>query len=226
MSHDALPQSHAPAGAVHVCPMHPEVRQTGPGRCPKCGMHLVPEAEASGAAAGPACHGHEHHGHGASAHHARGHDTAARSEPGKTYDHVPPGWTGAVYTCPMHPEVRQTEAGSCPICGMGLELESAAMVDDGPNPELVDFTRRFWVGAALTVPLLVLTMGPLVGLGGVRDIFGERATLWVEMILEHTADGDREHEDRLATEEPLEIRLAAPGQPAERVAGMGERGAG
>ncbi|WP_420818627.1 copper-transporting P-type ATPase [Paracoccus salipaludis] len=163
--------------------MHPEVRQPGPGRCPKCGMHLVPEAEASGAAAGPACHGHEHHGHGASAHHARGHDTAARSEPGKTYDHVPPGWRGAVYTCPMHPEVRQTEAGSCPICGMGLELESAAMVDDGPNPELVDFTRRFWVGAALTVPLLILTMGPLVGLGGVRGIFGERATLWIELVL-------------------------------------------
>ncbi|WP_174714429.1 copper-transporting P-type ATPase [Paracoccus yeei] len=183
MSHDVSPRPLATAKGVHVCPMHPEVRQPGPGRCPKCGMHLVPEAEASGAAAGPACHGHEHHGHGASAHHARGHDTAARSEPGKTYDHVPPGWTGAVYTCPMHPEVRQTEAGSCPICGMGLELESAAMVDDGPNPELVDFTRRFWLGAVLTVPLLVLTMGPLIGLGGVRDIFGERATLWTELIL-------------------------------------------
>nr|WP_240517390.1 copper-translocating P-type ATPase [Paracoccus salipaludis] len=183
MSHDVSPRPLASAEGVHVCPMHPEVRQPGPGRCPKCGMHLVPEAEASGAAAGPACHGHEHHGHGASAHHARGHDTAARSEPGKTYDHVPPGWRGAVYTCPMHPEVRQTEAGSCPICGMGLELESAAMVDDGPNPELVDFTRRFWVGAALTVPLLILTMGPLVGLGGVRGIFGERATLWIELVL-------------------------------------------
>ncbi|WP_423208274.1 copper-transporting P-type ATPase [Paracoccus yeei] len=163
--------------------MHPEVRQPGPGRCPKCGMHLVPEAEASGAAAGPACQGHEHHGHGASKRQTGGHDTAARPEPGKTYDHVPPGWTGTVYTCPMHPEVRQTKAGSCPICGMGLELESAAMVDDGPNPELVDFTRRFWVGAILTVPLLVLTMGPLMGFGAVRDILGERATLWTELIL-------------------------------------------
>ncbi|XQZ47827.1 copper-translocating P-type ATPase (plasmid) [Paracoccus yeei] len=146
-------------------------------------MHLVPEAEASGAAAGPACQGHEHHGHGASKRQTGGHDTAARPEPGKTYDHVPPGWTGTVYTCPMHPEVRQTKAGSCPICGMGLELESAAMVDDGPNPELVDFTRRFWVGAILTVPLLVLTMGPLMGFGAVRDILGERATLWTELIL-------------------------------------------
>lgn len=183
MSHDVSPRAPATTEGVHVCPMHPEVRQPGPGRCPKCGMHLVPEAEASGAAAGPACQGHEHHGHGASKRQTGGHDTAARPEPGKTYDHGPPGWTGTVYTCPMHPEVRQTKAGSCPICGMGLELESAAMVDDGPNPELVDFTRRFWVGAILTVPLLVLTMGPLMGFGAVRDILGERATLWTELIL-------------------------------------------
>ncbi|MCB1334775.1 MAG: heavy metal translocating P-type ATPase, partial [Roseivivax sp.] len=66
---------------------------------------------------------------------------------------------------------------------MGLELESAAMADDGPNPELVDFTRRFWVGAVLTVPLLAFTMGPYVGFPGVREIFGERATLWIELVL-------------------------------------------
>lgn len=172
MSHDVSPRDPATAEGVHVCPMHPEVRQPGPGRCPKCGMHLVAEAEAAGAASGPACHGHGHHGPGASAHQTVSHDMAE-----------PPDWTGAVYTCPMHPEVRQTTAGSCPICGMGLELESAAMVDDGPNPELVDFTRRFWIGAALTVPLLVLAMGPMIGLGGVRDIFGERATLWIELVL-------------------------------------------
>jgi Cu+-exporting ATPase len=65
---------------------------------------------------------------------------------------------------------------------MGLELESATMADEGPNPELVDFTRRFWIGAVLTVPLLVLTMGPYLGLP-VRDILGERATLWVELVL-------------------------------------------
>ncbi len=183
MSQEVSPQSHAQASDIHVCPMHPEVRQSGPGRCPKCGMYLVPEAEAARTGQAHACHRHDHHGHEPTPKHARVHDTAARPASGKNYDHVPPDWTGAVYTCPMHPEVRQTEAGSCPICGMGLELESAAMVDDGPNPELVDFTRRFWIGAALTVPLLVLTMGPLVGLGGVRDIFGERATLWIELVL-------------------------------------------
>jgi Cu+-exporting ATPase len=66
---------------------------------------------------------------------------------------------------------------------MGLELENAAMAAEGPNPELVDFTHRFWVGTALTVPLLVLTMGPYLGLSGVRGIFGERPTLWIELVL-------------------------------------------
>ncbi|KUO51996.1 MAG: ATPase P [Sphingomonadales bacterium BRH_c42] len=101
----------------------------------------------------------------------------------KRHDKVPAGYSGAVYTCPMHPQVRQTKPGSCPICGMALELESAAMAEDGPNPELVDFTRRFWIGVVLTVPLLVFTMGPYLGLGGVRSIFGERTTLWIELAL-------------------------------------------
>jgi len=99
------------------------------------------------------------------------------------YDTVPHGHQGIVYTCPMHPEVRQTHPGSCPLCGMGLELESATMVEDGPNPELVDFTRRFWIGSILTLPLLVLTMGPLIGFPEVREFFGERATLWIELVL-------------------------------------------
>ena len=70
-----------------------------------------------------------------------------------------------IYSCPMHPEVRQTKPGSCPICGMGLERDATGAVDVGPNPELVDFTRRMWVGVALTLPLFILGMGPLVGLG-------------------------------------------------------------
>ncbi|MBB3991911.1 copper-transporting P-type ATPase [Croceicoccus naphthovorans] len=111
-----------------------------------------------------------------------GHGEAVAGDDGR-YDLVPAGYDGPVYTCPMHPQVRQPKMGSCPICGMGLELESAAMVDDGPNPELVDFARRFWVGAILTLPLLVLTMGPYVGWPGVREIFGERTTLWIELVL-------------------------------------------
>ncbi|MDD9743996.1 MULTISPECIES: copper-transporting P-type ATPase [Marinovum] len=146
--------------------MHPEVRQDHPGDCPKCGMHLVPEGQ-------EAHHGgHDHHAHGSQSGAVDG-----------RYDSVPEDHDGAVYTCPMHPQVRQTHPGSCPICGMGLELESAAMADAGPNPELVDFTRRFWVGTVLTIPLLILTMAPFLGFSGVREAFGERTTLWIELGL-------------------------------------------
>ena len=113
-------------------------------------------------------------------HSHRGPDDSGESG---NHDTVPARHAGVVYTCPMHPSVRRTQPGSCPLCGMGLEPESAAMAEDGPNPELVDFTRRFRVGAVLTLPLLVLAMGPFVGLGGVREAFGERGALWIEVLL-------------------------------------------
>src|SRR6185436_10651640 len=74
----------------------------------------------------------------------------ARDEPDVT--------EGTVYTCPMHPEIRQIGPGACPICGMALEPEIAT-AESGPNPELLDMTRRFWIGLALTVPVFVLEMG-------------------------------------------------------------------
>ncbi|WP_298742841.1 heavy metal translocating P-type ATPase [uncultured Brevundimonas sp.] len=71
---------------------------------------------------------------------------------------------GAVYTCPMHPEVRQVGPGACPKCGMALEPEDTT-AEAGPNPEIADFTRRLRVAAALTLPLIALEMGPhLTGL--------------------------------------------------------------
>jgi P-type Cu+ transporter len=76
---------------------------------------------------------------------------------------------GAIYTCPMHPEIRQVGPGSCPICGMALEPEVASL-DAPPNPELADMTRRFWIGAALSAPTVVLEMGNhLVGGHGLID---------------------------------------------------------
>ncbi|HWV43591.1 copper-translocating P-type ATPase, partial [Pseudorhodoplanes sp.] len=65
---------------------------------------------------------------------------------------------GTIYTCPMHPQIRQIGPGSCPICGMALEPELAT-ADTGPNPELADMTRRFWVGLALALPVFALEMG-------------------------------------------------------------------
>jgi Cu+-exporting ATPase len=66
---------------------------------------------------------------------------------------------------------------------MALEAEGVPSAEEGPNPELVDFTRRFWVATALTVPLLILTMTPFIGLEEVRGVFGERLALWIELVL-------------------------------------------
>lgn len=69
-----------------------------------------------------------------------------------------PAVSGAIYTCPMHPEIRQEGPGSCPICGMALEPETVT-AEAPPNHELIDFTRRFWVGLVLTLPVFALEMG-------------------------------------------------------------------
>lgn len=114
------------------------------------------------------------------------HDTGTMTSPitpGSDYDTVPAEYSGTVYTCPMHPEVRQPEPGACPICGMGLETETVNLEDTGPNPELVDFTRRLWVGALLTIPLIVLSMGPFLGLMYFKSLLGERMSLWIELLL-------------------------------------------
>jgi Cu+-exporting ATPase len=80
-----------------------------------------------------------------------------------------PAPEGTIYTCPMHPEIRQVGPGSCPICGMALEPDMAT-ADTGPNPELIDMTRRFWIGLLLTLPAFALEMGShLIDLHGFID---------------------------------------------------------
>ncbi len=76
-----------------------------------------------------------------------------------------PAPEGAIYTCPMHPEIRQEEPGSCPFCGMALEPDLPSAAEE-PNPELADMSRRFWIGLALTLPVFIMEMGGhLFGLG-------------------------------------------------------------
>jgi len=86
----------------------------------------------------------------------------------------------AMYTCPMDPEIVQEGPGTCPICGMALEPMDG--VPSGENHELVDFTRRLWVSIAAAIPLLILTMGPMIGLP-IRGWIGERVAVWVELAL-------------------------------------------
>ncbi|QKD00212.1 heavy metal translocating P-type ATPase [Mesorhizobium loti] len=93
-----------------------------------------------------------------------------------------PAPKGTQYTCPMHPEIIRDKPGSCPICGMALEPMGVPKGDEGPNPELVDFTRRFWVSGALSVPLLIIAMAPMVGLS-FENLVSDRTKTWVELAL-------------------------------------------
>ena len=85
---------------------------------------------------------------------------------------------GTIFTCPMHPEIRQVGPGTCPICGMALEPDVVTL-DSGPNPELVDMTRRFWIALALTVPVFVLEMGAHLGLQLLEPVTSN----WVQFVL-------------------------------------------
>ncbi len=89
--------------------------------------------------------------------------------------------TSTEWTCPMHPEVVRDEPGSCPICGMALEPRTVT-AEEEENPELVDMTRRFWVSAVLTLPLVILAMGRHLPGDFVAELVGQGAD-WVELAL-------------------------------------------
>src|SRR6516162_1297148 len=88
---------------------------------------------------------------------------------------------GTIYTCPMHPQIRQPGPGSCPICGMALEPVTTGE-DTGPSPELLDMTRRFWIGTALAVPVVILEMGAhLPGLN-FHHFVSPQLAIWVQFL--------------------------------------------
>ncbi|RXT25339.1 copper-translocating P-type ATPase [Rhizobium leguminosarum] len=93
-----------------------------------------------------------------------------------------PAPKGTLYTCPMHPEVINDRPGDCPKCGMALEPTGIPPDDEGPNPELVDFVRRLWASAILAIPLLALSMGPMLGLP-LREAIGEPQATFIELLL-------------------------------------------
>ena len=86
---------------------------------------------------------------------------------------------GTIYTCPMHPQIRQVGPGSCPICGMALEPELATATS-APNPELVDMSRRFWIGVVLTLPVLALEMGGHVT--NLHMVLGQKWSNWLQFV--------------------------------------------
>jgi len=101
-------------------------------------------------------------------------DGAAKARPAE-----PSG--GAVYTCPMHPEVVRDAPGACPICGMALEPRTVT-VEDGPNAELVDMARRFWVAAVLTLPVFLVAMSDMLP-GRPLHVLDVRLLNWVQLLL-------------------------------------------
>jgi P-type Cu+ transporter len=139
---------------------------------------------------------HAHHGHHAHheqqasehahCHHCHEH---AEAEPGRNYDLVPAGFGGTVYTCPMHPEVRDVRNSGCPLCGMALEPEGVVDGEEDTS-ELDDMTRRFWISVALSLPLFVYAMShaipgnPLAGAvpaawsGWLQLAFAAPVVLW------------------------------------------------
>ena len=140
LSGAAAKHADVPAGAsvsAWICPMCPEVRESDPVPCPKCGMALEPETV-----------------------------------------QLPHSVTR--YTCPMHPEIVRDEPGACPKCGMALEPVSVVVEDE--NPELVDMTRRFRVSLALTLPVFVIAMGPMLGLP-VGRLASAQTLSWLELLL-------------------------------------------
>ncbi len=93
----------------------------------------------------------------------------------------PPPGEVAEWTCPMHPEIRRPGPGSCPICGMALEPVMVT-ADSGPSPELAHMTRRFWVGVALSFPVVLLGMGGDL-VPAIHDVISPRASGWVQLVL-------------------------------------------
>jgi Cu+-exporting ATPase len=129
-------------------------------------MAKAENANTGGASKGSSCcgGGHDHPGHGHGSHHADG--KAAVPE-------------GTIYTCPMHPQIRQVGPGNCPICGMALEPEVASL-DAPPNAELADMTRRFWIGLVLSLPAVVLEMGSHL-LGG-HGWIDQTLSNWIQLV--------------------------------------------
>ncbi|RYZ92975.1 MAG: YHS domain-containing protein, partial [Proteobacteria bacterium] len=94
----------------------------------------------------------------------------------------PPAVAGAIYICPMHPEVRKDGPGNCPICGMALEPEEVSL-DEAENPELKDFTRRLWVSSALSIPLFLLAMSDLIPGRPVQQLISNQFMAYLQFAL-------------------------------------------
>lgn len=164
---------HAAGGHKAGCCGGPKADARGTVKDPVCGMDVDPQTTAHHAAHA----GHDYHfcSAGCRAKFIANPAAYLSSAPRPGVQATP----GAMWTCPMHPEIRREGPGTCPVCGMALEPEEPSL-DDAPNPELVDFTRRTWVAGVLTVPLLLVSMvSELLGIQFVPAEWNH----WVQLAL-------------------------------------------
>jgi Cu+-exporting ATPase len=166
--YDKVPADYE--GTVYTCPMHPEVRDVEKSDCPICGMFLKPEDEVAKDDSHASCHGKDTDSSG------------VKSVKGGKYDKVPADYDGTVYTCPMHPEVRDVRNSGCPICGMALEPETLTIGEEDTS-ELDDMTRRFWICTVLTVPLLIYVMSGMFGVDFSQYGIPSQVLQWAELVL-------------------------------------------
>jgi P-type Cu+ transporter len=124
---------------------------------------------------------HDHHHEGSTSHACCASSGRQSAAPAGKYEDVPAGFHGTVYTCPMHPEVRRTKPGPCPLCGMALEPEGVATEED--TSELDDMTRRFWVSAALSLPLFIYAMADMLPGAPLHGLLPEGAAQWIQLLL-------------------------------------------
>jgi len=117
-------------------------------------------------------HIHEGHDHGHRHHNEK--------KPDAQVSVGPAGQESVIYTCPMHPQIRQLGPGTCPICGMTLEPEVATAAT-GQSAEVVDMTRRFWIGLVLTMPVFALEMGG--HLTNLHMLLGAQVSNWIQLVL-------------------------------------------
>ncbi|WP_333615100.1 copper-transporting P-type ATPase [Psychrobacter sp.] len=192
--YDKVPENYN--GTVYICPMHPEVRDVEKSDCPICGMFLQPEDKIDGVSHvehNPSDNHQSHqnennHNHEHNHTQCHGSDESSaevKSVKGGKYDKVPDGYDGTVYTCPMHPEVRDVRNSGCPICGMALEPETVTIGEEDTE-ELDDMTRRFWICTLLTLPLFIYAMSDMVGINldqiGSLNISGQLGQI-IQLVL-------------------------------------------
>ncbi len=177
---EPLVKMKADGKTIYTCPMHPEIRQDHPGDCPKCGMHLVlvngqdrvvPDNKSLEIRAYEI---HQKKG-------GSNLDNWLEAESNLKKEYSAGGKT--IYTCPMHPEIRQDHPGDCPKCGMHLEPLNPSGEGSEDQNEIRSLSQKFWIGLGLTVPLILLVVSEMIPTLNLSSFIPQRFIPFIQFIL-------------------------------------------